>query len=858
LPPVALDLQLSLFFKYPWQRGEVVVGSGDVVLDFDTQALPEDRGHICGFAKAAPAEQATYHGVFRFDRHRERVQDYFQKAPVSHLIEQATLEGSSDCALDIGLVALSPEAATALVGFGDDAFESGTVLDALARGALRFDLYVELLTAALSGMTSDAFLDRIAGQSTMPRAAAQRLFARFQAFPLRAVVTRATTFIHLGTLDEFPQACREVVQRELRPFYDEEPGELRPVVARDRLLVNSAGVEVTVPPSGFAVFEGCRDVRIDGAAGDTVFIGLDGGHLAALVPDAFCVDQRRLGEESFLLVYSARDTFRRQRVPDDVIFCGVPLPRWLDERGLSASDVRRGESADLLDMALFCAGQSLEFAAGYWTAPGPTWRQTFKAARRISLREANEADSPVIRDDRRRIIRVGLLRESILRQQGWNGASAADFKEAFDGAADGARLREIYRGTDDDLLRVYRRASLHALPGAKPTEREPEIRVEFVDRGALAPPPGARVKLDQIVWARSPVRLDLAGGWTDTPPYTLRHGGQVVNVAVDLNGQPPIQVFCRRTTEPHVRIHSVDLGVGETVTDRSALTAYGDPSAPFALPKAALDLVGLAQGTEPLAERLERMGGGLELTLLCAVPKGSGLGTSSILGGTILAALHRFFGLQVPPSELFRQVLQMEQMLTTGGGWQDQIGGLVGGVKYVETRPGLKPNPLIYPIDPTLFEDRRTAPCFTLFYTGQTRLAKNILVDVVDRVNARSTAYLFTLRHMKELATRARDAIALRSIPAVAEVLSQSWSANKRIHASTSNPDMEHLLERTRPYCLGAKLLGAGGGGYALFLSATLEDADRLRQRLAVEFENERARLVDFRISIGGLEVSVS
>ena len=50
--------------------------------------------------------------------------------------------------------------------------------------------------------------------------------------------------------------------------------------------------------------------------------------------------------------------------------------------------------------------------------------------------------------------------------------------------------------------------------------------------------PRLSVYPDQIVWGRSPVRIDLAGGWTDTPPYSLMEGGNVVNIAIELNGQP--------------------------------------------------------------------------------------------------------------------------------------------------------------------------------------------------------------------------------------------------------------------------------------------------------------------------------
>ena len=68
--------------------------------------------------------------------------------------------------------------------------------------------------------------------------------------------------------------------------------------------------------------------------------------------------------------------------------------------------------------------------------------------------------------------------------------------------------------------------------------------------------PRARTRLgrsDEIVWGRAPARLDLAGGWTDTPPYALERGGTVLNAAVLLNAQPPVHVYAV-TPEPMIRV----------------------------------------------------------------------------------------------------------------------------------------------------------------------------------------------------------------------------------------------------------------------------------------------------------------
>ena len=277
------------------------------------------------------------------------------------------------------------------------------------------------------------------------------------------------------------------------------------------------------------------------------------------------------------------------------------------------------------------------------------------------------------------------------------------------------------------------------------------------------------------------------------------------------------------------------------MTDFAALEDYRNPLVPFALPRAALCILGFTQANHPwrtLAEVLTEIGGGVEVTLLAAVPKGSGLGTSSILGAVLLAALERFFGVfderHINTGELYRQVLQMEQMLTTGGGWQDQIGGVAGGVKYAISTPGLRPDLVVYQLDPWLFEAPEAVSRYTLFYTGATRLARNILEEVVDGYNSMNPASLFTVRRIGALADEAREAFALRDIDRFAWVVRESWKQNRLIHPSTTNDEIEGML--AAPGVAGnyqaMKLLGAGGGGYAFFVSESAEAADRLRDGL--------------------------
>jgi len=185
---------------------------------------------------------------------------------------------------------------------------------------------------------------------------------------------------------------------------------------------------------------------------------------------------------------------------------------------------------------------------------------------------------------------------------------------------------------------------------------------------------------DQIVWGRSPVRIDLAGGWTDTPPYCLMEGGNVVNIAIELNGQPPLQTYVKPCREPHIVLRSIDLGAMEVIETYEQLEAYNRVGSPFSIPKAALALAGFLpqfslESYPTLRAQLEHFGSGIELTLLSAIPAGSGLGTSSILASTVLGAVNDFCSLAWDKNEIGRRTLVLEQLLTTGGGWQDQFGG---------------------------------------------------------------------------------------------------------------------------------------------------------------------------------------
>ncbi|XP_064526748.1 L-fucose kinase isoform X4 [Pseudopipra pipra] len=264
---------------------------------------------------------------------------------------------------------------------------------------------------------------------------------------------------------------------------------------------------------------------------------------------------------------------------------------------------------------------------------------------------------------------------------------------------------------------------------------------QFVTVGQSELPP-----LGHWVQVACPARLDLSGGWSDTPPITYEHGGAVVDVAVLVDGCQPIGARVRRIPAPELRLVSLSgappsQAVTELVCQElEHLQDYCQPHAPGALLKAAFICTQVVQfpSQKPLRVQLmESFGSGFEVHTWSKLPHGSGLGTSSILAGAVMASLYRAAGKAASTESLIHAVLHLEQRLTTGGGWQDQVGGLVPGIKIGRSKAQL---PLRVEVEQILVPDgfiQTLSDHLLLVYTGKTRLARNLLQDVVRNWYAR-------------------------------------------------------------------------------------------------------------------------
>ena len=372
-----------------------------------------------------------------------------------------------------------------------------------------------------------------------------------------------------------------------------------------------------------------------------------------------------------------------------------------------------------------------------------------------------------------------------------------------------------------------------------------------------------KVATDQIVWGRSPVRIDIAGGWTDTPPFCLMEGGSVVNLAIELNGQQPIQTYVKPCREHHVVLKSIDLGASEIVETYEQLADFKRVGSPFSIPKAALALAGFlpqySQEKYPdLKSQLMAFGCGIEITLLSAIPAGSGLGTSSVLAATVLGTINDFLSLGWDKNEICHKTLVLEQLLTTGGGWQDQFGGVLQGVKLLQTCKGFEQQPIVHWLPTDLYTQPEYQACHLLYYTGITRTAKTILAEIVQKMFLNDHDQVALLREMKAHSLQMYEAIQRNDFKEMGKLVGKTWLQNQVIDAGTNPMEVKKLTDLIDDLCLGYKLPGAGGGGYLYMVAKDPEAAARIKVILNANRPNGNARFVGMSLSKTGLQVSRS
>ena len=630
-------------------------------------------------------------------------------------------------------------------------------------------------------------------------------------------------------------------------------------------------------PEAKVWFENCFITAGSTFPGDNIITNVPALPFAVNLPYGACLDMVPIGDETWCIRhYGFDDAFKGEMNAHSTNWMGEPVCEWLRKRGIHAdfgsTDIQSADIFPVIEIKeltqdrlewLVSPNPSVDAnKAAWWIACNKISAQTIQEkanvhrihAQRKRFRDLN-VEQVLERNAKSVFFTIDLEHAAALVAESNMDLHAHPLNP---GASQAQKVHE----------RMFRSelARLRGLPESATLEREAfQVLEESIVGGAWlrCSPPKSTLVPDQVVWGRCPLRIDLGGGWTDTPPYGILYGGKVANVAIELNGQPPVQVFGRITNEPFITLRSIDVGTEIKIRSFEDLRTGVGANSEFSLAKTALALSGFtpqfqSNGEKTLEAQLEAFGGGLELTMLAAVPKGSGLGTSSILSGAILSTLSEMCGHGWSLDQVFERVSASEQMLTTGGGWQDQAGGLIPGAKLVCSRPGVRQELSCHWLPEHVLAEGISEGAVLLYYTGITRLAKQVLKEIVRGMFLNSGHRLRTLRMIGDNAEAVAKAFQTRNYNELGRAVSRSWELNQQLDSGTNPPQVARIYDSIKDYVLGAKLLGAGGGGFMLIVCKDASAAGVVRKTLDEMNSATGARFVDLAISQTGMQVSRS
>ncbi len=855
LDQTLIDLQLPLYRKILRQSPPstvAIVACGDVLLWARGPLPPLPDVDVLCFGLWVPPEAATNHGVFFCNRASSGSLSFLLQKPSSERIRQ--LAGDHLFLIDTGIWLLSEKAVRLVMqragwNWNAERFEDG--------GPKPYELYAGF---GLGLGASPAVPD-----------------GEVSALSTAVVPLPDGEFYHFGASRELVRSCLKLQNRVL----DQREFGATGLKPHAEMFVQNTRRGLELRPENRTLWVENSDLPPGWSlAAEHVLTGIPENDWSLRLPRGSCLDMVPIGEaDTCVRVYGIDDAFRGPIGDRETTWCGQPAEAWLVRRGLRLADAGLTADTDIQEAALFPVLATAELDEGMiqWlldadsAGPGPFARRWLDSPRLSADQLGGRANLARLYAQRRKYRRESLL--GLTRNAACSVFYNLDLASTAELYAESSHPLPPEAPPDAPLMRrVHARmftASVRRLRNESNWETDENEAFRLLREAVLQCTgqrpcrPARRLLEDQIIWGRCPVRLDLAGGWTDTPPYCLTNGGKVVNLAVDLNGQPPIQAFVKLSGEPRIILRSIDLGVEERVTTYEGLRCFAEVGSAFSIAKAALALAGFLPefSVEPassLKQQLDRFGGGIEISLLAAVPKGSGLGTSSILAATLLGTLGELCGLGWDHAEIYRRTLALEQMLTTGGGWQDQVGGVARGLKRIDTQPGLEQNPVIRWLPANLFADPAPKSRMLLYYTGITRVAKNILKEIVRGVFLNGSRQLALLEELGQHAMATYEVLLRGQWEGLCECVRRSWELNQRLDAGTNPPEVQAILDQVDDYLAAAKLLGAGGGGYMLMLAKDQEAAARVRTALEEFPPARKARFVDFSVSETGLEITRS
>jgi len=324
-----------------------------------------------------------------------------------------------------------------------------------------------------------------------------------------------------------------------------------------------------------------------------------------------------------------------------------------------------------------------------------------------------------------------------------------------------------------------------------------------------------------MIIVRSPLRVTLGGGGTDLPSYYRQFGGFLVAAAID--------------KYVYVTIHNSF--VEELIVKYSSLERVASAD----------------QLKHPLFREclglMRKNGKYLEIASFADIPAGTGLGSSGSFGTALLRALHHLDKIPITAAQLSELACKVEiDILKEPSGKQDQYISAFGGVACFEFNRDDTVNVASLQCSQDTLHDLEDN--LMLFFTGYTRDAASILKEQDAQSQKQDSCMIENLHHTKELGVRSHAALQRGDMQEFGRIMNEHWRHKRKRSQNMSNTKIDVWYDAgLKNGAIGGKLVGAGGGGFLMFIA---ENRARLRSAMTelglsevrFRFDYEGAKIV--------------
>lgn len=809
---------------------------GDVVLLFDTTNIKtiEDEAAVISFKENS--EVAKNHGVY-VKNNQDYVNYFLHKQDIHTLNKFGAIDTNGDCNIDTGIIYLSSKILNKLEELVSDKQDYHRFVNDRVRLSLYGDIEYCL---ALSSSLDDYYLQTPEGEYCKElKATREQLWNKISSYNMKLISIDDGKFLHFGTVKEILSLLNDRIDKYKKLGWSKSTCS---IVHNDVATYNSIVSDNAI--IGKNTYLENSYVHNNARIGNNCYISsteIDN----ITIPNDLLIHCLKQNNGKYICRIIGID----DNPKDNKIF-GYDIDELIEKYKLE--NVFKNDKHSLWDANLFIESYSAKEAIKlslyvYELLNGKNDNVLFNSSNRSSLCSGfNNADTESIihwSEDLTRLYKLNnLINNNVsvenaikLIEDKLSDIEINWLKEKSDNF-DGNNLSDF-----SYLMRFYYYVG-NALKEDKYINECFSLISNTIVKKAinnLEYNASCKIKKNEAT-VKLPLRVNFGGGWSDTPPHCMEHGGKVINAAITLNGQLPVQVTLTKIDEKKIIFKSKDLNTYTEYEDLEALQKVGDATDPNILQKSCL----LACGIIPkkggnLKEILGRIGGGFILdTNVYNVPKGSGLGTSSILAAACAKAMFEFMEIEYSESKLCSTVLAIEQLMSTGGGWQDQIGGMSNGIKFISSNPGIEQIVNIEHLNISNFIKNEFSNRYCIIYTGQQRLAKNILRDVVGRYIGNNKESIDAHIKIQEVAIKMKECLINDNFDEFTKLLNYHWELSKQIDSDSSNEHIENIFALIDDLIDAKMIIGAGGGGFLQVILKKGISKNDLQLRLNKQFND--------------------